>query len=162
MAVTRIAEIPFVERDVLELLALEHERLAVDADYAGFGWATAPRVVLDAPDRRPIELRDAVVIALHSADEQPGGDDIELLFELPDQSVMVPLSRFLPHALASVPSGRPVVLALCNPKDVEPRDVSTPIHHAFGDVTSWLDRDADGSSSIRLSARRWRLAGAPP
>lgn len=160
MAVARIADLPFVERDVLELLALEHERVQPDADYAGFGWAVALQLELDSPDQRPIELHDAVIIALHSADEQPAAHDIELLFELPDQSVIVPLSSFLPHALRQVPAGHEVVLALCNPRNVALPAVGARVHHGYGDVTSWLDRDAAGLEWLRLSARRWRLCGA--
>jgi hypothetical protein len=160
MAITRIAELPFAQRDVLELLALEHDRLAVDADYAGFGWALADRVTLDAPDRPPIELLGVTIIALHSADEQPSAEDIELLFELPDTSVLVPLAAFLPHALAPLPAGRPIVLALCNPRQVELPPGTPPLYYALGDVTSWLDHDGS-MPSLRLSARRWRQRGEP-
>ena len=156
MAIARIADIPFDGRDVLELLALEHDRVGVDADYAGFGWALADRVTLQAPDRPPVVVERPVIVALHSADEQPAADDIELLFEVGEQSLLVPLSAFLPRLLAEVPGDRPLVLALCNPGMVELPAGPRPLYFALGDVTSWLDHDATGPS-VRLSARRWRL-----
>ncbi|MBL8945678.1 MAG: hypothetical protein JNK45_21125 [Myxococcales bacterium] len=160
MAIARIADIPFERRDVLELLALEHDRLGVDADYAGFGWALADRVTLQAPDRPPVVVDAPVIVALHSADEQPTADDIELLFEVGEQSLLVPLSAFLPRVLAEVPGDRPLVLALCNPGMVELPAGPRPLYFALGDVTSWLDH-GDAGPNLRLSARRWRYRGEP-
>jgi hypothetical protein len=55
------------------------------------------------------------------------------------------------------PEHRAVVLALCNPLH---RTIERPtwladrrLHHADGDVTSWLDPDG----TIRLQATRWHL-----
>ncbi len=162
MAITTIAEIPFEQREPLALLAIGPDRLDVDADYAGFGWAVVDAVVLTAPDRPPVTLDHAVILALHSADVQPDPADIELLFELPAQSVQVPASRFLPHALTLIPPGLPVVLALCNPGRVSLPPLSADVHYALGDVTSWLDPDAGGPGTLRLSARRWRRCGDLP
>ncbi|MFO0637514.1 MAG: hypothetical protein U0168_32215 [Nannocystaceae bacterium] len=163
-AITRLEQLPLPQRGVLELLALQHDRLAPDPDYAGFGWARVDRIVLAAPDRAAIVVGPAVVVALHSADEQPSADDIELLFELPHHSVLVPLSRWLPELLRRVPAGLPLVLALCNPGRVAVRAPAgaPPVHVALGDVTSWLDPRTDGGADLRLSARRWTLAQASP
>jgi hypothetical protein len=162
MAIERIADLPLPERAPLELLALDVDRGAPDADYAGFGRAWLDDVELAAPDRPSTTLARALVIALHSADEQPDRDDVELLFELPDQSLFVPLSKWIAAVLPSLPAADDVVLALCNPNRVAiavPTDPAHPrIHYALGDVTSWLDFDAPGRSHVRLSARRWCIA----
>ncbi|MBX7078026.1 MAG: hypothetical protein K1X88_02495 [Nannocystaceae bacterium] len=163
-AITSLEQLPLPQRDVLELLALQHERVAPDPDYAGFGWARVDRIVLAAPDRPAITVGPAIVVALHSADEQPDPDDIELLFELAHTSVLVPMSRWLPELLRRVPPGLPLVLALCNPGRVQLRAPAgaPPLHVALGDVTSWLDPRDDGGADLRLSARRWTLARPAP
>jgi hypothetical protein len=155
MAITKIADIPFVERDAARLLALDVDRVSPDADYAGFGWTAVDEVVLTAPDRGDIVVQRPVVVALHSADEQPDDGGLDLLFEVGDQSLVVGLAAFTPHMLARLPADRPIVLALCNPKRVAiaGRDAVT-IHWAHGDVTSWLD-DPTGTPRLRLTARRW-------
>jgi hypothetical protein len=166
MAITRIAELPLPEREPLELLALAGDRLAPDHDYAGFGWAWVDAVELAAPDRPPVWLRRTLLLALHSADEQPEHGDIELLFELPDQSVLVPLSRWMPAALPGLPAADELVLVLCNPGRVVPAlPPGLPqrrVHYALGDVTSWWDPDDDGGGHVRLSARRWCVAAPGP
>jgi len=165
MAIARIADLPLPEREPLELLALDVDRDAPDADYAGFGRAFIDDVELAAPDRPSTSLARALVIALHSADEQPERDDVELLFELPGESVLVPLSKWIAAVLSSLPPADEVVLALCNPNRVAiavPADATHPrIHYAHGDVTSWLDFDAQGRGHVRLSARRWCIAERP-
>ncbi|HWB77021.1 MAG TPA: hypothetical protein VG755_18765 [Nannocystaceae bacterium] len=165
MAIARIADLPLPEREPLELLALDVDRDAPDADYAGFGRAFIDDVELAAPDRPSARLSHALVIALHSADEQRDRDDVELLFELPGESVLVPLSKWLAAVLPSLPAADEVVLALCNPNRVPiavPADATHPrIHYAHGDVTSWLDFDAGGGHHVRLSARRWCIAERP-
>jgi hypothetical protein len=165
VAIARIADLPLPEREPLELLALEHDRSAPDVDYAGFGRAWIEGLELAAPDRPSLVLPRALVIALHSADEQPEGDDVELLFELAGQSVLVPLSKWLDALLPGLPAADDVVLALCNPNRVgiaAPLDAKHPrIHYALGDVTSWLDFDAHGRGHVRLSARRWCVVDKP-
>lgn len=153
----KVADIPFAERELLELLALDHDREAPDLDYAGFGWAIAPRVILEDSSRR--EIVAPVVVALHSADEQATPGDVDLLFETDDESVIVPLSRFLPHALALVPAGREVVLALCNPANVRPDTSGRVLHYADGDVLSWLDPVDRTDWIVRLSAPLWHTIG---
>src|SRR5262249_40390109 len=111
-----------------------------------------------------IVLPRALVVALHSADDQPEGDDVELLFELPDQSVLVPLSKWIPIVLPTLPPSSELVLALCNPRAVRIGAPTSPghavVHYALGDVTSWLDYpDGLPDGRVRLSARRWCIAG---
>lgn len=158
MSIRRIADIPFAEGELLALLALEHDRTTPDLDYAGFGWATAPVVVLEAAaDRR--EVGAPIVVALHSADDQPSTEDVELLFEVGGQSILVPLSVFWPHAVSLLPAEREIVLALCNPAGVVPSDTGRIVHYATGDVISWLDPVGPMGWSVRLSAPVWRTLG---
>ena len=161
MPITRLAELPIHEREPLELLALTHERLAVDRDYAGFGWAWVEGLELSAPARPSLRLPRALVLALHSADEQVDPGDVELEFEVGAEIVRAPLSRVLAVQLPLLPRFDDLVLALCNPARVavrSPAGTFGRIHYGLGDVTSWLDRDADGPERIRLVARGWALA----
>jgi len=167
MAITRLADLPLSSRDPLDLLALQHERVAPDRDYAGFGWAWVDELELAAPVRPSVWLPRALVLALHSADEQPDDGSIELEFELPDNIVRAPLSAVLDVALGKLPRADDIVLALCNPRNATVRApagfASVRLHYAHGDVTSWLDRGADDREHIRLAARRWFVAPpAPP
>ena len=174
MPITRLADLPIVEREPLDLLALaDGERLAVDRDYAGYGWAWIDGLELSAPARPSLRLGRALVLALHSADEQVDGDDIELEFEVPTHQgpvdgpievVRAPLSRVLAVKLPTLPRFDALVLALCNPARVAvrmPAGSAGRIHYGLGDVTSWLDRDADGREHIRLAARGWAIAESP-
>lgn len=152
-----IAELPFHERPVLELLHLEGERDAPDHDYAGYGWARVDRVWLAAPDGGCF-VEDALVLALHSPDDaEPLTDDIELELDLPEgSSVLVLASAFLGIWLPRLPRASAVVLALCNPHRAalpRVRTQVTPLHYALGDVTSWLDRDR--GDRIELVADAW-------
>lgn len=163
MALT-IAQLPFHERPVRELLHLVGERDAPDHGYAGHGWARVPRVWLaagagDAGTGRFVA--DALVLALHSPDDaEPRTDDVELELELPDgSSVLVLLSRFLATWLPKLPRASAIVLALCNPHRATPRvpeGATAPIHYARGDVTSWLDRDR--GDRVELLAESWGTA----
>lgn len=159
MPISRIADLPIHEREPLDLLALTDERLAVDRDYGGFGWAWVDGLELSAPARPSLWLPRALVLALHSADEQPDADDVELEFEVDGEIVRAPLSKLLAVQLSRLPPSDDVVLALCNPNDAPVRVpvgvVDRRIHYAFGDVTSWLDHDRDETQHIRLTARRW-------
>ncbi len=159
MAALTIAELPFHERPVLELLHFEADRLEVDDHYAGFGWAKVDRLWLD--DGEPRELRDALVLALHSADAgAPLADDIELEFELApggSESVLVLASAFLERWLPKLPAASEIVLAMCNPHHAvfRPRALATPVHYAIGDVESWLDEAEDLDPRIILTAPTW-------
>jgi hypothetical protein len=66
---------------VVELLALDR---GGDPDYAGFGWARVDQIYLST-GKRPRQLDDVLVVAVHSTDDGPAiPDDVELTFELPD------------------------------------------------------------------------------
>lgn len=143
----KIRDLPFRERPVLELLNLEADRDEPDPDYAGYGWARVPSISLDE-----LELADALVLALHSADDgEPMADDIELEFELPGSgSVLVLLSQFLAEWLPRLPRASAVVLAMCNPHRATLEvDAGVPVYYAHGDVESWLD-ESDGPYPDRL------------
>lgn len=165
MALPKILDLPFVERPVLELLHLEKPGL-VDTGYAGYGWTRVDRLWLET-DRtlyqHPVD--DALVLAIHSADDGDRlDDDIDLEFELTPggDSVFVRASTFLEKWLPRLPqdSGA-IVLAMCNPfhATLRPLPTRTPIHYARGDVDSWLDVD-DLGTRIRLSAPSWGTIGA--
>jgi len=159
MATLTIAELPFLERPVIELLNFDDQRTEVDVDYAGYGWARVDRLWLaGAHDERAID--DAVVLALHSADDgEPLADDVELEFELPGRaSVTVLASAFLERWLPRLPSAPHVVLAMCNPHRAVLRPRGTAVvHYAQGDVESWLaDEDPpDRDARILLAAETW-------
>jgi hypothetical protein len=159
--IERIADVPLVQLDPLRLLNLEHDRDAPDLDFAGFGWGRAREIDLASPRGRT-RVHDVLVLALHSADVQPDGDDVLLELELEEQVVRAPLQRLLALRLpALLGVERDVVLALCNPRSVRiaapPRLGARTLHYADGDVLSWLDRDADGDH-IRLDADDWHIA----
>lgn len=155
----KILDLPFRERPVLELLDLtDVDRAEVNRDYAGYGWARVPTVWLG----NDIRVDDALVLALHAADDGAAlPDDIELLFELPDQPpAIVNASQFLAQWLPTLPRANAIVLALCNPHRARlayPAGAETPVYVATGDVEAWTDDDgrielsADGSWA-RLSA----------
>jgi hypothetical protein len=137
----KIGELPFRERPILELLHFADDRDEVDRSYAGYGWAHVPRIwVGDIP------VDDALVLALHSADDGEAlADDIELEFELPDGApVTVLASQFLNVWLPQLPPASNVVLAMCNPHHAvlrRPSAARVPVYVASGDVESWLDED---------------------
>lgn len=143
----KIADLPFRERPALELLNLDEDRDEPDPDYAGYGWARVPSVFLDDD-----EVRDALVLALHSADDsEPLAGDIELEFELPSgAAVTVLASRFLEIWLPKLPRASAIVLAMCNAHGAKLQLASSvPIYYADGDVESWLD-ESEGPHPDRL------------
>ncbi|NVB84674.1 MAG: hypothetical protein HOV81_40245 [Kofleriaceae bacterium] len=143
----KISDLPFRERPVLELLNLEADREEPDPDYAGYGWARVPSISLDEH-----EIADALVLALHSADDgEPMPDDIALEFELPGAgSVLVLLSQFLAEWLPRLPRASAVVLAMCNPHGATLEfETGVPVYYADGDVESWLD-ESEGPHPDRL------------
>lgn len=158
----KIAELPFRERPVLELLNLLGERSTPDRDYAGYGWARVSRVWCAAAGNGAY-VEDALVLALHTADDAESIDgDVELEFDLPAQPpVSVLLSTFLERWLPQLPQASAVVLALCNPHRATlpfPPAATVPVHYAFGDVTSWLN---DGGERIELVADTWSTLRVP-
>ena len=157
MALT-IAELPFREREVLDLLALDQERDEPALDYAGYGWARVERLWLATHAGPPQPIEDALVLGVHSADDgEAFGHDIELEFELEGRpSVTVLASMFLERWIPRLPSASAVVLAMCNPHRATLRrpGATVAIHYALGDVESWLELDEAGDR-IRLTADTW-------
>jgi hypothetical protein len=157
--ITSIAELPFRERPVLELLHLDRDRAEPDGDYAGYGWARASRLWLAEPGTPPHAVDDALLLALHCPDDgEPLAGDVELYFELPEgPPVTVLASLFFARWLPRLPQdASAIVLALCNPHHTSlpaPADARAPLHYAHGEVESWISRD-DGR--IELRAPRWR------
>lgn len=160
-AVHSIADLPFHERPVLELLHLAEHRAAPDRDYAGYGWARVPRVWLTTPAGAARPVDDALVLALHSADDAEAlGDDIELYFELTDAPpVTVLASRFLARWLSRLPQdAAALVLVLCNPHHAVLPPIAltaAPVFYAHGDVESWLERTPAGDHRLELLAPAW-------
>jgi hypothetical protein len=162
--VAAIADLPFYERPVLELLNLVDDRTEPDPDYAGYGWARASRLWLVEPGARPRAIEDALLLALHCPDDgEVLANDIELYFELPEQlPVTVLASKFFARWLLRLPQDvSAFVLALCNPHHAslpQPQQTRLPLHFAHGEVESWRARD-DGR--IELFAPSWRVARSP-
>ncbi|MEO7097123.1 MAG: hypothetical protein ABI175_27935, partial [Polyangiales bacterium] len=132
-----IGDLPFRERPIHELLHLEEDRDLPSRDYAGFGWAQVDDLWLGVGDDDGERVGDALVLALHSADDgEPMADDIELEFELPGGAVTVLASDFLARWLPALPPARAIVLALCNPHGAvlrRPGGVVVPLHYGRGD-----------------------------
>jgi hypothetical protein len=153
----KILDLPFRERPVLELLGFDDERIEVDRDYAGYGWARVPTVwLVDGDGERRVD--DALVLALHSDDNaHPLADDVELMFELPDgEPVTVLASMFLEKWLPTLPAASAIVLAMCNPHHAALRVPGTnmPVDVATGDVEAWIDDDKGGRLEL-CAAGSW-------
>jgi hypothetical protein len=155
-----IAELPFVERPLRELLHLEVDRAEPSRDYAGFGWARAGAIWLEAGGGTARRVDDALVVALHTADDaEPIADDLELELELPDRPVSVLASAFLERWLPRLPQCGAVVLAICNPHRAmlrRPAAAVAPIHLPLGEVASWRDATpGESQDRILLAAEDW-------
>jgi hypothetical protein len=162
--IATIAELPFHERPVLELLNLVDDRTEPDPDYAGYGWARASRLwLVDAAAGRalPRPIDDALLLALHCPDDgEVLANDLELYFELPEQPpVTVLASTFFARWLPRLPQDvSAIVLALCNPHHASlpsPQQTCLPLHFAHGEVESWISRD---NGRIELRAPTWHNA----
>ncbi|WP_437967373.1 hypothetical protein WMF04_48835 [Sorangium sp. So ce260] len=164
-----ISELPFRGRPALELLNLEQHRDEPDLEATQFGWCRVAELWLDGrADRAPLRVTDALIVAVHAADEpEELADDVELEFFVEevakDYSVTVLLSAFLERWLPAAFSGeRAIVLAMCNPHAARIRRPEaagpTPVYYADGDVDAWLDTDEDGRRHIRLEAEAWHIA----
>jgi hypothetical protein len=154
-----IAELPFVERPLRELLHLEVDRPQPSRDHAGFGWARAGAIWLEAGDTAR-RVDDALVVALHTADDaEPFADDLELELELPDRPVSVLASAFLERWLPRLPQGAAIVLAICNPHRAvlrRPAAAAVPIHLPLGEVASWREATpGESQDRILLAAEDW-------
>lgn len=160
--IATIAELPFHERPMLELLNLVDDRTQPDPDYAGYGWARASRLWLVEPRALPRLIDDALLLALHCPDDGEAlANDIELYFELPEQPpVTVLASKFFARWLPRLPQDvSQIVLALCNPHRAslpQPKETCLTLHFAHGEVESWLAHD-DGR--IELRAPSWQSPG---
>jgi hypothetical protein len=152
-----IADIPFRERPVIELLALDRDE---DPEYAGFGWARVERLWLAPEHGWPRRLDDCLVIAVHAADDGDAlPDDVELDFEVDEEVVAsVDASVFLAKWLPKLPADTAhVVLVMCNPHGADLAaklsSGARPIHYGNSDVRAWLDP----GDRIRLTADGWRM-----
>jgi hypothetical protein len=167
----KIAELPFHERSVEDLLNLVEYREQPDPDYAGFGWTRAPRLVLveeakrspsNSVDTEPIalidqgrEIKDALLIAVHTADDAPAiANDLQLEFDIKGGPVAVMASKFLATWLPKLPSTNSIVLCVCNPHHAQLAriDVGRTLWLPMGDVQSWRDQD---NGDILLTAETW-------
>jgi hypothetical protein len=160
LAALTIAELPFVERPVRELLHLEVDREQPSREFSGFGWARVDAVWLEAGDQPARRIDDALVLALHTADDaEQLADDLELELELPDRAVTVLASAFLERWLPRLPRGSAIVLAICNPHRAalrRPAAATVPVHYALGEVASWREPvPGDSHDRIILTADRW-------
>jgi hypothetical protein len=164
-----ISELPFRERPALELLNLEVHRDAPDLESTQFGWCRASSILLDSrANGEVLEVTDALVVAVHAADEPERlPDDVELEFFVEevaeDYSVTALLSAFLERWLPAALRGeRAIVLAMCNPHRARIRQPEaagrTPVYYGDGDLDSWLDTDEGGSRHLRLEADAWHVA----
>jgi hypothetical protein len=157
-----IAELPFVERPVIELLALDRD---ADPEFDGHGWAKVDRLWLAGDHGWPRRVDDALVIAAHAADDGASlADDIELDFVVDGALQRVRASAFLGTWIPRLPDAAAIVLAMCNPHRAQlagPPDATAMIHYAAGDVRAWLDpgRGRRGADRIRLTAEAWRTLG---
>jgi hypothetical protein len=167
VAALTIAELPFVERPIRELLDLEIDRDAPNRDYAGFGWACVDSVWLEAGDGTAKRVDDALVVALHTPDDAEAlAHDLKLEFELPDRPVAVLASAFLDRWLPRLPQHSAIVLAICNPHRAvlrRPAAATVPVHQALGNVDAWSWYDPargepaprEAGDRILLTAEDW-------
>jgi hypothetical protein len=158
-----IADLPFHERPVLDLLHLDVERDGLDLEYTGYGWAHVPRLWLAERGGGAQRVEDVLLLALHSTEAPtPLERDIELEFFVDevakDYSVTVLLSDFLARWLPQLREGeRAIVLALCNPgrarlsRPAGAPDI--PVYYGLGDVDSWRE-----GSELHLVADVWLAA----
>jgi hypothetical protein len=157
----KIAELPFHERPVVELLALDR---GGDPEYAGYGWARVGRLYLSA-GRRPLRrLDDVLVVAVHASDGGPAlAGDVELTFELlpGGEKVRVHASAFLERWLPVLPQASAIVLAMCNEHGAAlrcPAATAVPVHYGIGNVYAF--QDLDRGERIRLEADEWHTLHA--
>jgi hypothetical protein len=145
----KIEELPFRERPVIELLALDRDE---DPDYAGYGWAKVPRIWLESPHWRQ-RLDDVLLIAVHADDDGAAhDDDVELAFD--DVGATADANVFVARWLPKLPRATHVVLVMCNPHRAQ---LTVPgVRYGAGDVRAWLDPH----DRIRLTADAWRMVSA--
>jgi len=172
-----IAALPFLERPAHELLALDRE--GPDPDFDGYGWATLDRLWLTGEHGWSRRVDDALVIAVHAADDGAAlADDVELDFAVDGQGryaagraaegqrgsidgvlKRVSANAFLAAWLPRLPAARTIVLAMCNPHRARlapPPGTTATIRYPAGDAFAWLDP----GDRIRLTAEAWRTLDA--
>jgi hypothetical protein len=173
MAVTTLADLPFVERDPWPLLGLDPERREPDRDHDEYGWCRLPELRLEDSAGRIIKVERALVLALHTREHpEPLDGDLELEFVLHDDdgseySAVARRSEFLRRRITPLLDPRPaaVVLALCNPlRTPLPHPAvlgDLPLYYGHGDVTAEMQRRPGArtwtpdSVDIILTAERW-------
>lgn len=154
-----IAELPFRERPAHEVLALDRD--APDPEYAGYGWSRVDRLYLATDGWPARRVDDALVVAVHAADDGAAyPDDVDLDFELADGTVArVLASKFLATWLPMMPRASAIVLVMCNPHRATLASAAdVPLYYGIGDVVAWLDEvdREDRRDRIRLVADAWR------
>jgi hypothetical protein len=154
----KIADLPFHEKPIRELLALHRHHTREEAlQYAGFGWTRADEIWLNDE-----LVSNVLIIAIHADDDgEPLPDDIELAFELDaktGEGVQVLLSKFLEVWLPKLPSEHTIVLAVCNRFDAVLKMPGPPLRYPMGDAfaCTWSDRTPD----ICLEAETWCTLGS--
>lgn len=150
-----IADLPFPETRLAELLHLDDDREEHRHDDTRVGWSRVQSLWLESAVGEPFLVAHALVLSLHIADEQQPADDIILAFELPDGQITMRASKFLEVWLPMLPRAPSTVVALCNPDGatlVRPITAEGALWYGVGDVASWLE---DGERVI-LAADAWR------
>ena len=152
----KIVDIPFRERPVIELLALDRDD--EDPEYAGYGWAKVDQLWLATPHAWRRRLDDVLVLAIHAADDADArDDDIDLDFEIDGAIVAsADATAFVTQWLPRLPAAKHVVLVMCNPHRARLRAFERTVHYGIGDVRAWLDP----GDRIRLTADAWRKVRA--
>jgi len=164
-------DLPFVEQSPRELLGIVPGRIAVDADFEGFGWGRFARLRLEAVGGEcehsasqgvvTTELLDVIVVALHVADEDASGTgDLDLELRVDDEALVVSLTTFLATWAPRLPTAQAWVLALCNPTEKPiARPASMPegvaLWVATGDVDAWAEGSFD-AQICGLTATSWK------
>lgn len=166
--ITTIAELPFASKAPGALLGVSLGRgEGVDTSFTGTGWGRVSPLALEAPGAPAVRLRDALVLALHGGDDDPGEaprpaarGPWDLEFQLPGETLLVPVERFLAVHLPRLPPAADVVLALCNPLH---RPLARPpalapgarLWYALGNVDSFAEPDPLGRPLYGLAATQW-------
>jgi len=148
----KLTELPFRERPVIELLALDRDD--ADPEYAGYGWSKVDRIWLQSASWRR-RLDDVLLVAIHAADDGEAiADDVVLDFEVGEIVATTTATAFAAHWLRQLPAARHVVMVMCNPHRAQLKIAG--VHYGAGDVRAWLDP----GDRIRLTAEAWRMV--PP
>lgn len=153
----KLADLPFPQRDPLELFGLE--RTVEDDDFIAFGWCRPESLTLVAARGPSFQLKTPLVVAVHTADEPSTQTELELEFwvDLDDEeaAVLATLPDFYQaHLMPLLGEETAVVLALCNPAGLEivpPAGLGARRFYAcHGEARAWL---VDGQ--LQLHADRW-------